>query len=214
MDRSTFDTPPTSPTATLVISTWLPAEYAEEFAEWCDAHHRGLLTVPGVHRARRFEVRAGSSADAPDILVTYELDDPAVVGSPTWRERGTAHGALPSSIAERLRTDVRSMVTAAAYPPSWWPPVPAELLDVFTVTGTTRIDALVGAVDLLAPDDERIVTLRILRDDSETALVLIDHRADEGRDTIDLLTDASGAHRSRWTVVFDESADEVDPTDA
>lgn len=211
MDRSAFDT---APTATLVISTWLPVEFAEEFAEWCDTHHRGLLTVPGVRRARRFEVRSGSSADAPDILVTYELDDPSIVGSTTWRERGTAHGALPSAIAERLRTDVRPMAMVTAFPSSWWPPVPTELLDVFTVIGTTRIDALVGAIAQLAPDDDRIVTLRILRDDSETALVLIDHQVDEGRDTIDLLTDASGAHRSRWTVVFDESAAEVDPTDA
>lgn len=211
MDRPDFDT---APTAALVISTWLPTEFAEEFAEWCDIHHRGLLTVPGVRRARRFEVRSGSSADAPDILTTYELDDPSIVGSPAWRERGTAHGALPSPIAERLRTDVRPMSMAASFPSSWWPPVPAELLDVFTVIGTTRIDALVDAVALLAPDDDRIMTLRILRDDTETALVLIDHRVDDGRDTIDLLTDASGAHRSRWTVVFDESAAEVDPTDA
>lgn len=211
VDRSSFDT---APAVNLVISTWLPAEFAEEFAEWCDTHHRGLLTVPGVRRARRFEVRSGSSADAPDILTTYELDDPSIIGSPTWKERGTAHGPLPSAITDRLRTDVRTMMMAAAFPSSWWPPVPAELLDVFTVIGTTRTDALVDAVGRLVPDDDRIVTLRILRDQSETALVLIDHRVDEGRDTIDLLTDASGAHRSRWTVVFDESADEVDPTEA
>jgi len=162
--------------------------------------------MPGVRRARRFEVRPGSSADSPDILVTYELDDPSVVGSTAWRERGTAHGALPSAIAERLRTDVRPMTLAGAYPSSWWPPRPAELLDVFTLTGASRVDALVEAVGLLGPDDDRIVTLRILTDDSDSALVLIDHRADDGRDIIDLLTDASGAHRSRWTVVFDESA--------
>jgi len=206
--------PDTVPAWALVISTWLPTEFAEEFALWCDTHHRGLLTVPGVRRARRFEVRSGSSADAPDLLVTYELDDPSIVGSERWRERGMAHGALPSEIAERLRTEVRPMGMAAVYPSSWWPPEPVELLDVFTLAGTTRIDALVDAVARLTPDDDRIVTLRILRDESETALVLIDHRADEGRDTIDLLTDSSGAHRSRWTVVFDESTDEVDPTDA
>lgn len=211
MDRSAHDP---VPSATLLISTWLPTEFAEEFTLWCDAHHRGLLTVPGVRRARRFEVRSGSSADAPDILVTYELDDPSIVGSEQWRERGMAHGTLPSAIAERLRSEVRPMDIAAAFPTSWWPPMPAELLDVFTLTGTTRIDALVDAVALLAPDDDRVVTLRILRDESETALVLIDHMTDEGRDLIDLLTDASGAHRSRWAVVFDESADETDPTDA
>ena len=211
MNRSSHDT---APEAALVVSTWLPEEFADEFATWCDAHHRGLLTVPGVRRARRFEVRSGSSSDSPDILVTYELDDASITSSTLWRERGMAHGPLPTEIAERLRTEVRPMGMAAAFPSRWWPPLAADLLDVFTVNGSTRVDALVDAVDLLAPDDDRIVTLRILRDTSETALVLIDHRADEGRDTIDLLTDASGAHRSRWTVVFDESADGGEPTDA
>lgn len=204
MSRSISDD--TTPTAVLLVSTWFTADVGPEFGEWCDLHHRGLLTVPGVRRARRFESRSGSGADAPDVLVTYELDDSAIVGSDLWRERGTAHGPLPTSIAESLRTEVRSMTTAAAFPTVWWPPMPATLLDVFTVTGTSRVDALVTAVPMLTPTDDHDLTLRILRDDTDAALVLIDHDMADGRDAIDLLTDASGANRSRWTVVFDESA--------
>lgn len=200
----------TSPSSVLVISTWIPDDIADEFSAWCDVHHRGLLSVPGVRRARRFTVRSSSGSGGPGVLVTYELDDPSIPATDLWRQRGMAHGPLPPQIAERLRTTRRSMSIVAALPDVWWPPRRSTLLDVFSITDDRRVDDLVRGIGAMASTDPGPVTVRVLRDDEAPTIVLIDHDADDGRDVIDDLTDSSGANRSRWSVVFDEMAESAE----
>lgn len=205
-DPDPVPAPSASPSTVLVVSSWLPDGVDEEFGRWCDAHHRGLLTVPGVRRARRFHRRSGSGSDAPDLLVTYELDDPAIARGDLWRERGAAPGPLPAGIAEGLRSTSRPMRVAGAVPATWWPPTPSTLLDVFALSDARRVDVLVQGMSTVVATDGA-VTVRVLRADESPALVLIDHREEDGHDLIEALTDASGANRSRWTVVFDETPD-------
>ena len=198
----------TPPPFVLAISSWLPDGGGDEFDEWCDVHHRGLLTVPGVRRARRFTIRRGSSGDAPDVLVTYDLDDPTIVGTDLWRVRGGAAGPLPVNIAAGLRATTRTLAVAAALPAQWWPPARSTLLDVFTIADARRADALVAGMQGMAPDDAPVAIVRVLRADDAPALVFVDHSEEDGHDAIDLLTDASGANRTRWSVVFDEGPSE------
>lgn len=198
--------PSAPPPAVLVVSSWIPDDVDEEFSVWCDSHHRGLLTIAGVRRARRFSRRSGSSGDAADVLVTYELDDADLVATDLWRERGTAHGPLPPSVAEGLRSTSRLMTIAASVPAAWWPPERSTLLDIFTLADAHRADVLVEGMAAMPAGDRGAVTVRVLRAADAPALVLIDHSEDEGHDVIDALTDASGANRTRWTVVFDETA--------
>lgn len=206
------DTTPTPP-AVLVVSSWLPGDVDEEFEAWCDAHHRALLELPGVRRARRFARRSGSSSDAPDVLVTYELDDASIATTESWRTQGASPGPVPASVASGLRATSRAMAIAGAVPARWWPPTPSTLLDVFTLADAHRVDALVTGMAAMVSDSTTDITVRVLRADGESSLVLIDHDEEDGHDAIDALTDSSGANRSRWTVVFDESAD-GDHTDA
>ena len=193
----------TAPPALLFISSWIPEELVDEFAEWCDAHQRGLATVPGLRRARRFVLEEAPPADVPDMLTMYEVDSIELAGTDLWRERGFAHGPLPVAITGRLRSSRRDLTVVAALPTRWWPPRPSQRLDLFTLADRRSVDRLVAAFDAVTTDVPLPVTVRLLDGEGGPPLVLIDHHDDEGDDLIDLLTDASGANTSRWSVVFD-----------
>lgn len=196
----------TAPPFLLLVSTWLPEDLRPSFAEWCDAHHRGLLTVPGVRRARRAD-RASGSGGTPDVLTMYELDDLAITTSDRWRDAGFAHGPLPGEIVEELRSVRRDLHVLAALPHSWWPPRPARSFDVFTLADPRRVEPFERAITELTDASIPTITMRLVGGDDDSPLVVIDHHDDTGDDFVDDITGASGATRSRWTIAFDESTD-------
>ena len=199
--------PSAGPPSLLLLSTWLPEDLWVAFDEWCDAHQLALLGVPGVRRARRARFEDGSSGRAPDLLTAYEVDDIAVTRSDAWRERSVAAGPLPTTIAERLRSERRDLTVLASLPSPWWPPRPSHRFDVFSLTDTGRADQIAASIASMSPDTALPLTLRMLGGDDGPPLVLIDHHDDDGDELIDALTAASGANRSRWTIVFDERSD-------
>lgn len=206
--------PGSTPSALLLLSTWLPEDLREPFADWCDAHQSALAGVPGVRRARRARFDEGSGGSAPDLLTMYEVDDIAITRSEVWRERSATAGPLPSMIAERLRSERRDLGVVTSLPRPWWPPRPSRRLDVFTLTDGRRAEEIARAIDAMSSDAATPVTLRVVGGDAGPSLVLIDHHDDDGDDLIDALTDTSGAYRSRWTIVFDRSdGAEDDPPD-
>lgn len=192
-----------TPGSLLFISSWIPERFRESFAEWCDEHQRGLAAVPGMRRARRFVLEDAPPGDVPDMLTMYEVDSIELTRTTVWRERGLAHGPIPDSILEHLRSTRRDLELVAALPLHWWPPRISDRLDLFTLSDRRRVDRLVASMQALPMGETLPVTLRLLDGDGGSPLVLIDHHDDAGDGLIDMLTDASGANTSRWSVAFD-----------
>ena len=195
-----------APAHLLMLRVWVPATARPDYDPWCDEHHRDLLRVPGVRRARRFGSEVRSTARRPDVLVTYELDDPSIIESDLWRAAGAASGPLPPTVAGSLRVERRLLRLAAALPDAWWPPKPSPRLDVFVLNDDRRMDGIVASMASVDVGAALPFTMRVLDDDTGPPLVLLDHHDEQGDDLLDALTGTSGANRSRWDVVFDESA--------
>lgn len=140
------------------------------------------------------------------MLTMYEVDDIGITRSDEWRTAGSTPGPLPPTVAEVLRSERRDLTVMASLPSPWWPPRPSARLDVFSLTDPRRAEAIASTIATLPSDADAPVTLRLVGDDVGPPLVLIDHHDDHGDELVDSLTDASGANRSRWTIVFDESS--------
>lgn len=198
----------------LLISSWVPERWRGPFAEWCDEHQRGLATVPGLRRARRFELEDAPPGDVPDMLTMYELDDIELTRTDLWRERGVANGPIPEEILADLRSTRRDLELVAALPERWWPPRPSNQLDLFTLSDRRRVDRLVTSMDALSLEVALPLTMRLFDGTGGSPIVLLDHHDDDGDDAIDMLTDTSGANTSRWSVAFEIAGPDDRRTDS
>ncbi len=74
---------PASAQGFYVVGMNVDDAFDAEFNSWYDEEHLPRLSaVPGVLRARRYEVVEGPQR----YIGVYDLEDPAVVGSPAWLE--------------------------------------------------------------------------------------------------------------------------------
>lgn len=191
-----------APTGLLLLRTWLPGELHDAFSEWCDNHHRELLTVPGFIRARRFAFVASSAAgDDAQFLTMYETTDPSVLSSDAYVEHGRNSTGLPDFLSGRLRMARLDCELESAMPVGWWPGTDfSELLMIsrpegepFSVSGPTPAGALRK-------------TVRVYRASQGPRVLLAESTGDTATGDV---TDSSD-HWSRWRCVFEESA----PADA
>jgi hypothetical protein len=193
-----------TPTALLHLQTWLDRELHESFSTWCDHHHRGLLTVPGFRRARRFEFLDGSTDDEPQFLTMYEVDSLAVFTSDPYLEHGRTAGGLPDFLRGRLRVERHDCSILDALPHEWWPPAHSTHLSVFRFSDD-RIAAVLHEQLPTTIDSSVPVVIRVVDSVDDTPLVLIDHGEAELA-SIESIARATGASRSQWRCVFDESS--------
>ena len=194
-----------TPSALLHLRTWLPTDLHEPFSAWCDDHHREQLNVPGIMRARRFEYIDGTVDDPPQFLTMYEVESLDVYESAAYLELRATASVLPEFLTGHLRVVRRDCTIEAAIPAAWWPPLHTDHLEEFHLNDDGLIDDLrsVSASTIEGLDTD--VVIRVLTSGSDSTFALFDHGADESG-LIDTIAHVTGATRSSWRCVFDESA--------
>jgi hypothetical protein len=85
----------------LHLLSGLPRRFDSEFAVWCDRHHREVLAIPGVRRARRL-VRCGDGEGPDRYFTCYDLDAPEVVDTVAFRSHGDHGTPMPDEITRVL----------------------------------------------------------------------------------------------------------------
>lgn len=194
-----------TPTALLHLRTWLPDALHEPFSAWCDDHHRDQLRVPGIMRARRYEFIDGTVDDPPQFLTMYEVESLSVFESPAYLDLRATAAALPEFLSGQLRVIRRDCTIDAAIPANWWPPVHTGVLDEFHLNDDDLVDDLHAVASSTIDGLDTDVIIRVLTSGSDSTFALFDHGADESG-LIDSIAHVTGATRSTWRCVFDESA--------
>ena len=197
---------PPLPTAILYLATWLPPRLHADFSAWCDDHHREQLTLPGFHRARRFEwMSSRRDDDPPQYLTMYDLESLDSLRSDEYLEHTNASPGLPDYLRGELRLQRRDCAVIASLPSPWWPPTRTSLLEVFQLNDDALAIGLREYMSGLEPPLESGISVRVIDSDDNEPLVLIDH-GDDITGLIDTITGASGSLRSSWRCCFDEQA--------
>lgn len=98
----------------LYLLSGLPRRLDPDFVSWCDRHHREVLAIPGILRARRL-ARVGDREEPDRYLTCYDLADPGVIDSDAFRSHGDHGTPMPEEIRrsisfERLVLRVTALV--------------------------------------------------------------------------------------------------------
>jgi hypothetical protein len=85
----------------LELRSDIDPELDELFATWCDHHHRELVALPGVRRARRY-LRTDGRNGVGRYLTVYDLESVAVLETPAFLDHATSGTPMPPALGPSL----------------------------------------------------------------------------------------------------------------
>jgi hypothetical protein len=194
----------------LELSSDVDPDLDDLFATWCDHHHREVVALPGVLRARRY-LRVDGQPGLGRYLTVYDLASVAVLDTPAFTDHGRTGTPMPDALAPSLayQRTVAALVGRAGDTSG------AEVVVRATTVGIPE-GAAAFAAGLVAPlsGEGGVIGARVYRVEGEPAstwLVLLDCSG-SGDELRAVMTTRPWREAAAYRRVFDRSAPSSPPT--